>query len=88
MRRGRSLTGLLLIVLMVAAVRFEEPAAMVVQKAGNVELQRANRTLPVAVGTALEAGDRLVVGAGAKVVMMYRTGKMETVWLPCLDWQD
>ena len=80
MRKGRSLTGLLLLmVLVVAAVRFEEPAAMVVQKAGTVSLQRANRTLPVAVGTALEAGDRLAVATGGKVVIMYRTGKMETV---------
>jgi len=79
MRTGRGVIGLLLLVIVVmAAVVVAEPAAVVVQTAGKVELQRAGRTLPVAVGTSLEVGDRLVVPAGGKAVMMYRTGKMET----------
>lgn len=67
---------------LIAAVGFAEPAAVVIQMAGKVELQRAGKTVPIAVGTPLEAGDRVVVPGGSKAVLMYRTGKIETATAP------
>jgi hypothetical protein len=62
----------------VAALVQSEPAAVIVQVAGKVDVQRGGRSLTGAVGTGLEAGDRLVVAGGGRAVIMYRTGRFET----------
>jgi hypothetical protein len=82
MRKRRSLAaGLAVVVFAVtaaaAAVR-NDPAAVLVQLSGKVEVQRANRTTAAAVGTGLHAGDRLLVPGGGRAVIMYRTGQFET----------
>jgi hypothetical protein len=61
------------------AAALTDPAAVIVQVSGRVEVQRAGRMLPAVVGTGLEHGDRVVVAAGARAVVMYRTGRFETV---------
>jgi hypothetical protein len=55
-----------------------EPAAVVVQVNGAVQIQRAGQTAatPATVGASLMAGDKVVVGSGAKAVLLYKTGKM------------
>ncbi|HUF50102.1 MAG TPA: hypothetical protein VMN60_04680 [Longimicrobiales bacterium] len=81
MRQRAGVAAILLVVAVMAASAIQppaDPAALVVQLSGRVEVQRAGRTLPVTVGASLEAGDRLVVPAGGRAVLMYRTGKMET----------
>lgn len=56
-----------------------ESVAVVVQVSGKVEIQRANaKPLNASVGLALLPGDKMVVPAGAKAVVMYRTGQMQT----------
>jgi hypothetical protein len=68
-------------VLTVAAfVRYSaDPAAVVVQLTGSVQVQRAGESAakPVAVGAGLNVGDKVIVASGAKAVLMYKTGKME-----------
>ena len=81
MRKGLMKSGLLLIVLMVAAAfaRFSaDPAAVVVQVNGTVQIQRAGQSAvaPATVGASLMAGDKVVIGNGAKAVLLYKTGKM------------
>jgi hypothetical protein len=61
------------------ARRAAESVAVVVQVSGKVEIQRANaKPLAASVGLALLPGDKVVVPAGAKAVVMYRTGQMQT----------
>lgn len=63
-----------------AFARFSaEPAAVVVQVTGSVQVQRAGQTAqaPASVGVQLSAGDRVVIGTGAKAVLLYKSGKME-----------
>jgi hypothetical protein len=78
--RHRALTLLLLALLVAtaAAAHTAEPAAVLIQLSGRVEVERAGRTSAAAVGTSLEPGDRLIVPAGGRAVLMYRTGRMET----------
>jgi hypothetical protein len=61
-----------------AAVVQNEPAAVIVQLSGKVDVQRGTRTIAGAVGTGLEAGDRVVIASGARAVIMYRTGRFES----------
>jgi hypothetical protein len=82
MRKRRSLAAALAVVVFAvtasaAAVR-NDPAAVLVQLSGKVEVQRGNRTAAAVVGTGLEAGDRLLVPSGGRAVIMYRTGRFET----------
>jgi hypothetical protein len=63
-----------------AFVRYNaEPAAVVVQVTGPVQVQRAGQTAqtPASVGVQLSVGDRVVIGTGAKAVLLYKSGKME-----------
>jgi hypothetical protein len=62
----------------VSGVVRDDPAAVIVQLTGKVEVQRGARTLPAAVGTGLEDADRVVVPAGGRAVIMYRTGRFQT----------
>ncbi|HEX6609724.1 MAG TPA: hypothetical protein VF051_03000 [Hyphomicrobiaceae bacterium] len=69
-----------MVVLMVAAAfaHFSaDPAAVVVQINGSVQIQRAGKAAtPATVGASLVPGDKVVVGTGAKAVLLYKTGKM------------
>lgn len=64
----------------VAFVRMSaDPSAVVVQITGGVQVQRSGGA-PVAanVGQSLMPGDKVIVGSGAKAVLLYKTGKMLT----------
>lgn len=81
MRNNILKSGMLLIVLLVAAAFAHisaDPAAVVVQISGSVQIQRAGQgaTAPATVGASLMSGDKVVVGSGAKAVLLYKTGKM------------
>lgn len=69
----------LVIVLSAFARIFAEPAAVVIQVSGSVQVQRAGQSAaaPATVGLALNAGDKVIVGSGAKAVLLHRSGKME-----------
>ena len=73
--------GALLIVLMSVSAFAHysaDPAAVVVQVNGAVQIQRTgqNASSPATVGASLNAGDKVVIGSGAKAVLLYKTGKM------------
>jgi hypothetical protein len=75
--------GVALLAVTVSAFTFTrsavESVAVVVQVSGKVEIQRANaKPLSASVGLALLPGDKVVVPTGAKAVVMYRTGQMQT----------
>ncbi len=57
-----------------------DPAAVVIQVSGAVEVQRAGqgKNMPATVGISLSAGDKVVVPTGGKAVLMYKSGKIET----------
>lgn len=80
MRKGLMKSGWLLVVLMTVAAfaHFSaDPAAVVVQVNGSVQIQRAGQAAtPATVGASLMAGDKVVIGNGAKAVLLYKTGKM------------
>jgi hypothetical protein len=71
---------LLILVAMTAAFAHfsAEPAAVIVQVNGAVQIQRAggSATTAATVGASLHAGDKVVVANGAKAVLLYKTGKM------------
>lgn len=71
----------LVIVLAAFTRMLAEPAAVVIQLSGPVQVQRAGQAAPApaSVGFALNAGDKVILGAGAKAVLMHRTGKMEPI---------
>src|SRR3954471_22568913 len=75
--------GVVMLAVVVSAFTFTrravESVAVVVQVSGKVEIQRANaKPLSASVGLALMPGDKMVVPAGAKAVVMYKTGQMQT----------
>jgi len=81
---GRRITGaftaVLLVVALTAAVRAAEPVAVIVQVTGRVTVQRAaGGSAPVTVGMRLEPGDKLVPSGGGTAVLLFKTGKKETV---------
>lgn len=58
----------------------EDPVAMVVRVTGNVQVRRASGTSGAAtVGMRLMAGDRLEIASGAQAVILYVSGRRETV---------
>ena len=59
----------------------EDPVAMVVRVTGTVRVQRAagGAPAPASVGMRLMAGDRLDVASGAQAVILYVTGRRETL---------
>lgn len=74
-----------LVLIMLATAAFlrwnAEPSAVVVQIMGGVQVQRGGQgaAVPAAVGLSLMPGDKVVVGSGAKAVLLYKTGKMQPV---------
>ena len=62
----------------------EDPVAMVVRVTGTVRVQRAagGAPAPASVGMRLMAGDRLEVGSGAQAILLYVSGRRETVTQP------
>jgi hypothetical protein len=58
----------------------DDPAAVLVQVAGEVRVQRAGQASDFAgtVGLHLLDGDRIAVGPGGRAVVLYSTGRMET----------
>jgi hypothetical protein len=57
-----------------------DPAAVVVQLSGAVEVQRGGqgKGVPATIGVGLNAGDKVVVPSGGKAVLMYKSGKIES----------
>ena len=76
-----SAVSLLGTVLVTAAFmsKLAEPAAVVVQVTGAVQVQRAVQGAPAAatVGLSLNAGDKVIVGSNGKATLLYKSGKME-----------
>lgn len=76
--RGSAL--LLAASILLGASRLGEPVAVLVSASGQVSVQRGTaKPLAGSVGLSLEAGDRVTVAGGGKAVVMYKTGKVETV---------
>jgi hypothetical protein len=83
MRNGSWKLGVLVLATIVSAafVRWSaDPSAVVVQVTGGVQIQRAGQSsaVPASVGLSLMPGDKVVVNAGAKATLLYKTGKMLT----------
>ena len=79
---GRSKLGVLMLAVLVSAAFYRwsaDPAAVVVQISGGVQVQRNGQTasVPATVGLNLMAGDKVVIGSGGKAVLLYKTGKMQ-----------
>jgi hypothetical protein len=71
-------TGVMAVATMAAAQ--SEPIAVVVRVTGAVQVQTgASRPARATPGLRLRAGDRLTVPAGAHAVILYRTGRSQTV---------
>jgi hypothetical protein len=75
--------GVALLVVIISAFTFvpnpAESVAVMVQVSGKVQIQRGTaKPLNATVGLALLPGDKVVVPTGAKAVVMYRTGQMQT----------
>lgn len=66
---------------MLQAAAAEDPVAMVVRVTGTVRVQRAggDAAIPATVGMRLMAGDRVAVESGAQAVLLYVSGRRETV---------
>jgi hypothetical protein len=84
MRNGSWKLGVLMLAVFAGAAfsRWSaDPAAVVVQTTGGVQVQRSGKTasVPAAVGVSLMAGDRIIIASGGKVVLLYKTGKMQPV---------
>lgn len=64
-----------------AAETAEDPVAMVVRVTGTVQVHRAagGAAAPASVGMRLMAGDRLDVDGGAQAVLLYVSGRRETL---------
>src|SRR5512146_2997427 len=81
MRKGIVKLGFALLVLLLPAFAYwsAEPSAVVVQVSGAVQVQRAGQAaVPAAVGLSLMPGDKVILAGGAKAVVLYKTGKMQT----------
>lgn len=84
MRNGSLKLGVLLLTVFVSAAFYRwsaDPSAVVVQISGGVQVQRSGQaaSVPAAVGLSLMPGDRVVIGASGKAVLLYKTGKMQPV---------
>ncbi len=83
MQSHRRWIGVALLAVLMSAFTFSrnraESVAVVVQVSGQVQVQRPNaKPVNAAVGYALLAGDKIAVPTGSKLVLMYRTGQMQT----------
>lgn len=83
MRNGSWKLGVIALAMIVSAafVRWSaDPSAVVVQISGGVQVQRSGQAsaVPASVGLSLMPGDKVIVAAGAKAVLLYKTGKMQT----------
>jgi hypothetical protein len=84
MRKGMMKLGVAFAVVLVSAgfVFFSaDPSAVVVQISGGVQVQKVGQAAatPAAVGVGLMAGDKVIIGAGGKAVLLFKTGKMQPV---------
>ena len=84
MRNGSWKLGVLMLAVLVSAAFYRwsaDPSAVVVQITGGVQVQRVGKTasVPATVGLSLMPGDKVVVAAGGKAVLLYKTGKMQPV---------
>ncbi|MBI4545208.1 MAG: hypothetical protein HY703_08440 [Gemmatimonadetes bacterium] len=63
-----------------AAVASADPVAVLIQVNGAVRVQRSGQRAPVGatLGMSLMDGDRVIVAAGARAVLLYRTGRTQT----------
>lgn len=61
------------------AARLVDPVALLVQAAGDIQVQRSGETGEKAatVGMQLNPGDQVLVREGGRVVLLYRTGRMQ-----------
>jgi|GEM_PF-896306 len=59
----------------------DEPAAVVIQVVGSVQVQPAagGATVPASVGAQLFAGDKVVLATGARARLLHKSGRMEAV---------
>ncbi|MBI4410257.1 MAG: hypothetical protein HY561_11145 [Gemmatimonadetes bacterium] len=75
-----ALTTLGLLAGFAAAARVADPVAVLVQITGAVQVQKAGQRTPVAAtpGMQLAPGDRVIVPAGGRAVLLHKSGKMET----------
>ena len=57
-----------------------EPSAVVVQISGAVQVQRTGQSsvAKASVGQSLLPGDKVIIGTSSKVVLLYKTGRMQT----------
>src|SRR5262245_18425924 len=56
-----------------------DPSAFVVQISGTVQVQRTGSSpVNATVGLSLVPGDKVIVGASSKAVLLYKTGRMQT----------
>jgi hypothetical protein len=93
MRNARTITLLVAVVMIqllgtpTLRLRAEvaEPAAVLVQMSGAVQVQHSGQAPSAAtIGMHLLSGDRLIVPQGGKAVLLYRTGKMQTATAPIM----
>src|SRR5262245_24530021 len=83
-KRAAARVALLICALMLASwtpgPRSADPAAVVIQLSGAVQVQRAGRArgVPASIGISLNPGDKVVVPSGGRAVLMYKSGKIET----------
>ncbi len=77
--RTKMATVALALCVAAAAAWLSDPVAVIVQFEGDVQVQRAGEPAAVegAVGMQLAAGDRVIVGEGARAILLHRTGRME-----------
>lgn len=78
--RTGALVALLLAVAAPAAAAQADPVAVVVRSTAGVQVQRGGaRPAPVAAGLQLRAGDNVVVPQGGQAILLFRTGRSQTL---------
>lgn len=62
-----------------APLAAQDPAALLVQLSGDVQVQRGGTSSPAAIGAQLVPGDRVVPASGARAILILRTGAQQVV---------
>jgi hypothetical protein len=73
--------GVAAILLVTAAFTYwhADPSAVLVQISGTVQVQRTGASpVNATVGLSLVPGDKVIIGASSKAVLLYKTGRMQT----------
>jgi hypothetical protein len=79
-RKAGAALALMAVLALAAAVPQEGPLAVVVKVSGDVEwVDAAGGSQTAAVGARLGAGDQLIPGSGAQVVVVHRTGATQVI---------